>query len=105
MTELLKTIVDAADDKKAHDIKVIDLSGIDGAIADAFVVCSAESSVQVAAIADGIAEATWLKLKQDPHRIEGTQNAIWIAMDYIDVVVHIFQTQAREFYNLERLWS
>ncbi len=105
MEELLETIVSAIDDKKGKNILSLDLRGFDGAITDAFVVCNAESTTQVAAIADGIEEKVFEKLGQRPRRTEGLQNAVWVVVDYVDVVVHIFQTQAREFYRLEELWA
>ena len=103
--KLINTIVSAIEDKKGKNILSLDLSKFDGAICSAFVVCNADSTTQVAAIADGIEEAVQHKLKEKVWRIEGTQNAVWIAMDYIDVVVHIFQTQMRDFYRLEELWA
>jgi ribosome-associated protein len=105
MEELLETIVSAIDDKKGKNILSLDLRGFDGAITDAFVVCNAESTTQVAAIADGIEEKVFEKLGQRPRRTEGLQNAVWVVVDYVDVMVHIFQTQAREFYRLEELWA
>ena len=98
MEKLIDTIVGAIEDKKGKNIVSLDLSGFDGAICSAFVVCNADSTTQVAAIAAGIeGEKLW--------RIEGQQSALWIAMDYVDVVVHIFQTDLREFYRLEELWA
>ena len=105
MEELLETIVSAIDDKKGKNILSLDLRGFDGAITDAFLVCNAESTTQVAAIADGIEEKVFEKLGQRPRRTEGLQNAVWVVVDYVDVMVHIFQTQAREFYRLEELWA
>ena len=99
----METIVSAIDDKKGKNILSLDLRGFDGAITDAFVVCNAESTTQVAAIADGIEEKVFEKLGQRPRRTEGLQNAVWVVVDYVDVMVHIFQTQAREFYRLEDL--
>ena len=105
MDELLGTIVSAIEDKKGKNILSLDLRGVDGAVADAFVVCSAESTTQVAAIADGIEEKVFETLGQRPRRTEGMQNAIWVVVDYVDIMVHVFQTQAREFYRLEELWA
>ena len=76
MDELLGTIVSAIEDKKGKNILSLDLRGFDGAVADAFVVCSAESTTQVAAIADGIEEKVFETLGQRPRRTEGMQNAI-----------------------------
>ncbi len=103
--QLIDTIVAAIEDKKGKDIVSLDLSGIDGAICSHFVVCSADSTTQVAAIADGIDEKVLETLGEKVWRIEGQQNSVWIAMDYVEVVVHIFQTELRGFYKLEELWS
>ena len=105
MNELIETIVAAIEDKKGKDIVSLDLSGFDGAICPRFVVCNADSTTQVAAIAAGIEEKVQQTLGEKVWRIEGQQNAVWIAMDYVDVVVHIFQTELRSFYKLEELWA
>lgn len=104
MEKLIGTIVSAIEDKKGKNIVSLDLSGFDGAICSAFVVCNADSTTQVAAIADGIEEKVQQELGEKVWRVEGQQSAVWIAMDYVDVVVHIFQTELREFYRLEELW-
>lgn len=105
MDKLIETIVGAIEDKKGKDIVSLDLSGFDGAICSTFVVCNADSTTQVAAIADGIEEKVRETLGEKVWRIEGQQTALWIAMDYVDVVVHIFTTELREFYKLEELWA
>lgn len=105
MDKLIQTIVSAIEDKKGKDIVSLDLSGFDGAITSHFVICNADSTTQVAAIADGIEEKVLEVLGEKPWRIEGQQNALWIAVDYVDVVVHIFQTEMRSFYKLEELWA
>ena len=102
---LIETIVAAIEDKKGKDIVSLDLTGVDGAICSHFVVCNADSTTQVAAIADGIDEKVFERLGEHVWRIEGQQNALWIAMDFVDVVVHIFQSEMRTFYKLEELWS
>jgi ribosome-associated protein len=93
----------AADDKKSFDILVLDLRGLTS-IADYFVICSAGSTTQVDAIADGIGHA----LAQEGHKpshIEGMPPSTWVLMDYGDVVVHIFDEHTRTYYSLERLWG
>ena len=105
MEKLIETIVNAIQDKKGKDIVSLDLSGFDGAICSHFIVCNADSTAQVAAIADGIEQEVLEKLGEKLWRIEGQQNAFWIAMDYLDVVVHIFQPELRAVYRLEELWA
>ena len=105
MEKLTGTIIRAIQDKKGKNIVSLDLSKIDGAICSCFIVCNADSTTQVAAIAAGIEEQVLETLDEKVWRVEGQQNALWIAMDYVDVVVHIFQTELREFYKLEELWA
>lgn len=102
---LKDVIVSAMQDKKAQQIVGLDLSSLDGTICDTFVVCHAESTVQVAAIVAGVEEATTKELDEKPFRVQGLDNSLWVAMDYGDVMVHVFQTEMREFYGLEDLWS
>lgn len=105
MEKLIETIVTAIQDKKGQNIVSLDLSGFDGAICSHFVVCNADSTAQVSAIADGIEQEVLEKLGEKVWRIEGQQNSFWIAMDYLDVMVHIFQSELRDFYKLEELWA
>ncbi|MBQ9137709.1 MAG: ribosome silencing factor [Alistipes sp.] len=102
---LIEVIAQAIQDKKGKGVISLDLSGMDGAICSHFVVCNADSTTQVSAIADAVEEAVYLKLGENPWRVEGKQTGLWVAMDYIDVVVHIFQTELRDYYKLEELWA
>ncbi len=102
---LVQVIVRAMQDKKASRIISLDLSGIDGAICQRFVVCQAESTVQVGAIAAGVEELTIKELNEKPWRVQGTDNCLWVALDYVDVMVHVFQSQMRDYYRLEELWA
>ena len=109
MTKDVQTLVDAAvkgiQEKKGHNIKVIDMEGMEGVIAQAFVVCEGGSPSQVSAIMDSVEETMLKDLKEKNVRTAGTENCIWVAMDYSDIIVHIFLPEAREFYNLEALWG
>ncbi len=105
MDELTRTIVGAIADKKGKNIVSLDLSGFDGAACSGFVVCNADSTTQVAAIADAVQERTWEELRIRPARTEGLPNALWVVMDYGDIFVHIFQTELRDFYRLEDFWA
>jgi len=105
MEKLIETIVSAIEDKKGKNIVSLDLSGFDGAICSRFVVCNADSTTQVAAIADGVEEKVLEALGEKVWRVEGKQTGLWVAMDYVDVVVHIFQSELRDFYKLEELWA
>lgn len=102
---LIETIVKAIDEKKGKNIVALDLSKFDGAICDTFVICNADSTVQVQAIAAGIEEKVEKELGEKVWRVEGINTGVWVVMDYVDVMVHIFQTELRDFYQLEELWS
>ena len=105
MGKLKEVIIEAIQDKKAQDILSLDLSNIDGAVCDTFIICSADSTTQVAAIADHVEEEVEKKTTEKLYRCEGKDNGIWVVMDYSDVVVHIFQTEFRNFYALEEVWA
>jgi ribosome-associated protein len=102
--ELVSEIARYAADKKAIDVVELDLRGVLG-YTDYFLVCSGNTGRQAKAIHDGIMEG--LKHEHDmlPRRIEGSGEGGWILMDYLDVVVHIFTPETREFYRLEQLWG
>ena len=100
---MVKTSVDALEDKKGEDIKVIDISEV-SPIADSFILASGSNRSQVQAMADSVAEKmhrAGFSMKQ----IEGYDGANWILMDFVDVVVHIFDRESRNFYDLERIWK
>ena len=105
MSKLIDTIAEAIHDKKGKNIISLDLSGFDGAVCPAFVICNADSTTQVEAIARGIEEKTLADLGEKVWRVEGITNSVWVVMDYGDVLVHIFQTELRDFYKLEQLWA
>ena len=101
--DIALTAADAADDKKAEDIEVLNVQGLT-VIADYFVLCSANSDKQVRAVARAI-EDELAEKDIIPSRIAGMDDAKWVLMDYADVIVHVFQKREREYYDLERLWS
>ena len=98
---LVDSIVKGIQEKKGQDITVIDLKGIDGAIAQYFVVCQGNTPTQVEAITDSIAETTRIEQQEKPVRVVGLELAQWVAMDYTDVMVHIFVPDMRNYYNLK----
>ena len=100
---LVDSIVKGIQEKKGQDITVIDLKGIDGAIAQYFVVCQGNTPTQVEAITDSIAETTRIEQQEKPVRV--LELAQWVAMDYTDVMVHIFVPDMRNYYNIESLWQ
>lgn len=96
-------IVELAQERKAHDVVVLDLRGISSAT-DHFVLASGRSDTQVKAIADNIIDEM-KKEEQRPAHVEGLQGGRWVLVDFIDVVVHVFHPHARDFYQLENLWG
>lgn len=97
-------IVEAIRAKKAKDVVLIDLRDV-SEMADFFVICTGESDLQVKAVVDGVRESIKEKLGERPWRTEGYSHRQWVLMDYVDVVVHVFDAERRDYYNLERLWA
>ena len=104
-TSISGLVVHGIQEKKGNDIVRLDLRNIHSSVADYFVICHAESTTQVKAIAQSVEEEVFKALKQEPWRKEGLQHADWIIIDYVDVVVHIFKTDRRQFYGIEDLWG
>lgn len=102
---LLQTIVNTMQEKKGKGIVSLNLKKINSAITDYFVICHATSRAQVDAIAQHILDEASVKCGQKAHNKEGFENAEWILIDYIDVVVHVFLDLARNYYQLEELWA
>jgi ribosome-associated protein len=92
-------------EKKGNEIVRLDLRNIFSSVSDYFVICHADSTTQVKAIANSVEEEIFKATQQEPWRKEGLQYGEWILLDYIDVVVHIFRTDKREFYGVEDLWG
>lgn len=103
--QLVDAIVEGMKQKKGEQIVVADLSNIGETICKFFVICQGNSPAQVDAICDAIGETTLKMRGVKPVAVVGRQNAEWVAMDYSDVIVHIFQPLARAFYDLEHLWA
>ena len=101
----LKVIADAMLEKKGQNVVSLDLKPIGTAISDYFIVCNADSTTNVVAIADNIEERMIEKCSRKVARMQGRENAFWIILDYGDIVAHIFQTPYRDFYRLEDLWA
>jgi ribosome-associated protein len=102
--DLVRAIVDYAADRKAIDIVQLDLRGMIG-YTDYFVICSGGTERQTKAIHDAIYEGMKSAHGRLPERVEGLPGARWILMDYLDVVVHVFVPETREYYRLEQLWG
>jgi ribosome-associated protein len=102
--ELLHTIVEAAEDRKANDLVILNISDI-SYLTDYFIITTGFSKAQIRAICDAIEDKVEEKLNQKPIRAEGKNEANWILLDYGEVIVHIMSPQEREYYNLEAFWG
>ena len=102
---LVKKITEGIQEKKGQKIVVADLNEIEDTICKYFVICQGNSPSQVSVIADSIQDYVREETDYKPSAIDGLRNAQWVAMDYSDVLVHIFLPDVREFYNLENLWA
>jgi ribosome-associated protein len=102
---LTDQVVEGIQEKKGYNIVTLDLSKIENSVCKMFVICHGTSKTQVGAIADEVYAHVKKNTGQTPWHKEGYQNADWILLDYVDVVVHVFTEQTRKFYNLEGLWA
>jgi ribosome-associated protein len=103
--KLVDTIIEALKNLKAVDIVSVDLKNVSGAVCKYFVICNGTSNTHVSALADNVQEETLEKLNEKVWRVEGKQTAQWVLLDYADVVVHVFQKEYRDYYQLEQLWA
>jgi len=102
---LITEIIKGIEEVKGQNITLLDLRDIENTVCDYFIICDGTSNTQVSAISGSIQKSVSKKIKEKPWHIEGESNAEWILMDYVNVVVHIFQKRTREYYNLEELWG
>ena len=102
---LIDKIVEAMQDTKGEDILIFDLSKIENSVAETFIICSGNSNTQVSAISLNIEKKVRNDLQDRPWHVEGNENALWVLLDYISVVVHVFQRETREYYDIEELWG
>ena len=103
--QLLDQIVAGIQEVKGKEIISLDMRNLENSITDYFVICHGTSDRQVAAIAASVEKMVRENLNDKPFRVEGQQLAEWILIDYMNVIVHVFQEEKREFYDLERLWA
>ncbi|RTL13686.1 MAG: ribosome silencing factor [Flavobacteriaceae bacterium] len=103
--DLLALIIKGIEDVKGNDINILDLREIENTVCDYFVICNGNSNTQVNAIIGSIQKVVSKELKEKPWHVEGEQNGEWVLMDYVSIVVHVFQKHIREYYNIESLWG
>ncbi|AEH01554.1 MULTISPECIES: ribosome silencing factor [unclassified Lacinutrix] len=102
---LITTIISGIEDVKGKDINILDLRDIENTVCDYFIICEGTSNTQVNAIVSAVQKKVSKELKDKPWHIEGEDNAEWVLMDYVNVVVHVFQKHIREYYDIESLWG
>lgn len=102
--KLIEVITEAMLDRKAEDITILDVHELT-TLTDKFVVCHASTDVQIKAIADNITKETKEELGEKAWKEEGLESRRWVILDYVNVVVHIFKKELREYYSLERMWN
>ena len=103
--QLITTILGGIEDVKGKDIKILDLRDIENTVCDYFIICEGTSNTQVNAIVNSVQKKVSKQLKDHPWHIEGSDNAEWVLMDYVNVVVHVFQKHIRQYYDIESLWG
>ncbi len=104
-TRISEMVIQGIQEKKGNDIVRLDLRNLNSSVTDYYVICHADSSTQVKAIANSVEEEVYKAFKIDPWRKEGLQQGEWVLLDYVDVVVHIFKTEKRLYYGIEELWG
>src|SRR5690606_30449242 len=102
---LIDTIVDSILDLKGEEIVLLDLREIENAFCEYFIVCTIKSNTHVTSIAGEIERKVRKEIKEKPCHVESTENAQWILLDYTNIIVHVFQKQYREYYDIESLWG
>jgi len=103
--QLAATVVQGMREKKARDIVTLDLRHIPNTVCDFFVICSGDSNTHVEGISGSVQEMTRKQLNDRPWHVEGMGNSEWVLLDYVNVVVHVFQREPRDYYSIERLWA
>ena len=103
--QLITEIFRGIEEIKGQDIEILDLREIENTVCDYFVICNGTSNTQVNAIVNSVQKTVSKAIQEKPWHVEGSNNAEWVLLDYVHVVVHVFQKQIREFYNIEGLWG
>lgn len=103
--QLITQIIKGIEEVKGNDISILDLRKIENTVCSYFVICNGNSNTQVNAIVNSIQKTVSKSLKDKPWHVEGSENAEWVLIDYVNVVVHVFQKHIREFYDIEGLWG
>jgi ribosome-associated protein len=102
---LITQILLGIDQVKGVEVNLLDLRNIENTVCDYFIVCTGTSNTHVSAIVGSVQKTVSKAIHEKPYHTEGQDNGEWVLMDYVDVVVHVFQKQIREYYNIEELWG
>lgn len=102
---LISTIIAGIENVKGLDVSLLDLRDLENTVCGYFIVCTGSSNTHVNAIVNSIQKTVSKELKEKPYHTEGSENAEWVLIDYINVVVHVFQNHIRTYYNIEELWG
>jgi len=103
--QLITQIIKGIEEVKGQDIEILDLREIENTVCDYFIICNGTSNTQVNAIVNSVQKTVSKSVKENPWHVEGSSNAEWVLLDYVHVVVHVFQKHIREFYDIEGLWG
>ncbi|MGB5943816.1 MAG: ribosome silencing factor [Leeuwenhoekiella sp.] len=103
--QLITLVIEGIEEVKGKDIDILDLREIENMVCDYFIICNGTSNTQVNAIVNSIQKTVSKAIQDKPWHVEGLQNAEWVLMDYVNVVVHVFQKHIREYYDIESLWG
>lgn len=105
INQLITLILKGIEDVKGQNIDILDLREIENTVCDYFIICNGTSNTQVNAIVNSIQKVVSKEINEKPWHVEGTDNAEWVLMDFVNIVVHVFQKHIREYYDIEGLWG
>lgn len=105
LPQIVRSAIEGVSDIKGENLVLLDLRGLENAVCDFFIVAEAQSTTQVNALAEAVHKRVREEANDKPWHVEGSQQSEWILMDYVSTVVHLFQREARAFYDLEGLWA
>lgn len=103
--DLITQILTGIEDVKGVDIQLLDLREIENTVCSYFIICNGTSNTHVSAIVNSVQKTVSKQIQEKPYHTEGSENAEWVLIDYVDVVVHVFQKHIRDYYNIEGLWG
>ena len=103
--DLINQILTGIEDFKGVDIQLLDLREIENTVCSYFIICNGTSNTHVSAIVNSVQKTVSKQIQEKPYHTEGSENAEWVLIDYVDVVVHVFQKHIRDYYNIEGLWG